>query len=406
MLEDNDGVSTLPEPESQAAFSNLACLTRATPSSSDTSSHGIFESNNAGIPDANFAQQTVEEIVTTEQAPSTPMSQLLQGEENAIPEASLVWQKEYTCGFCIEQGFTTKCTRGNDLRRHIEGTHHSNNLWICSHKDCGRVFQWLGAYKIHVRSFHPGSRMRIGESKVVDLCPQTVFACGYDGCVKLFEARSALETAGTKKKYLDHIINHFRSMKKPKTWTFSNRIRNLLKQVDLVGVWPPGALSEEANVRLEWDAQTGGVLQKQLETRHLGDAASLIQNIIALGSNPGIEVQLAQANIAVPVLGECSEPVHHSNALTIPATAPAIALAIAPVMDSGNADNEASLVGPDYAAIANGGYQQQPLIYQDPMQQMLDSILLQPGEQQYNLAGWPESMEWATFDGEGNGRFM
>ncbi|KAL7784562.1 hypothetical protein V8C37DRAFT_413329 [Trichoderma ceciliae] len=394
---DNDGFSIFPELELQVASPNTACMINTMPSPSNTSGNGASKSNNVTLPDSYSAQQREEMATCMEQTSSTPANQPFQNAEDAaVQESSPVWQNEYACGLCIEQDLNTKFSRKNDLKRHLERKHHTNNLWICSQSDCSKVFQWLGAYKDHIRSCHAGSGIRIWEAKVVTLCPQTVFACGFEGCVKVFEAPSGLETAPTKKKFINHIINHFRFMKGSKEWTFTFRIRNLLRQVDLINVWPPPTLSLEERVHLQWDAQTGSVLQKLLETRHLGDIESLIQNIVALGSNPSKEVQLAQANIAVPVLGECLADtcVHRNDELSVQYTAP--------MMGSGNAGYR-----PNYMDIANGGYQQQPLIYRDPVQEMLDSLMITREEQQFISArGYTDPMEWITYDVEGNGPFM
>ncbi|KAL7947989.1 hypothetical protein V8C42DRAFT_363484 [Trichoderma barbatum] len=419
----DDGASMLPEPESQGAPSNLASQSRGSPSSTDSFSCGISQSNDSETPDANAAQQIEEEedeeINTTAQSAATPASQLPQAGKTVIREASIMRRKEFSCGFCSEQDFIVRCTRRNDLRRHMEDTHHSDSLWICVHRDCRKAFQWLGVYKIHAGTSHPTSRLRIEQCEVIELCPQTVFACGFDKCEKLFEARSALEAPQTKKKYIDHILNHFRNMKAPKEWTYTTRIRNLLRQTDLVGVWPPAELLEEELANLEWDPQITGVVQKQLETRHLGDRDFLIRNIIALGLGPSHEVQLAQARIALPILGECSEPMHHKTAAIapVPNTTPILAAtpkpAAAPVpntppmMASGSAGNGPSLVNPSYADIpmANGGYQQQSLIYQGPMQHMINPVMLQIQQQQYHPV-WSDPMQWVNFDGEGNRRLM
>jgi hypothetical protein len=190
-------------------------------------------------------------------------------------------------------------------------------------------------------------------------------------------------------------------MKEPKAWTFTLRIRNLLRQGELFKVWPPPSLPYEEKVRLNWDARTGSVLQKLLETRHLGDLNSLVQNVIALGSNPSKEVQLAQGNIAVPILGECQAEVHqhemHAAQFTILPMIP-VNVNVEPInIDYGA---EVSLPVTNYADVPKGSYQPQPLMYQDPMQEMLNSLIVQPVEEQYLSTDYTGPMEWLDYDEE------
>ncbi|KAL7916454.1 hypothetical protein GGI35DRAFT_485631 [Trichoderma velutinum] len=411
--EEHNETSILLEPEPPRAASNRAPDSIISPSSSGTSSHGVFESKITTTSDTPFPRKTEEQVILTTEAVSTPKSQLVHPAENR--EALVMRQKEFTCGFCAEQEIVVKSTRAHDLRRHMNDTHHSDTLWICPHNDCRKSFEWLGLYKNHMTVFHPKSRLRIRESRSVELCPQTVFACGFDDCEKVFEARSALEAPQTKKRYIDHILNHFRHVESPKCWTFSTRIRNLLRQTDLVGVWPPTELSEEETASLYWDPQTAGVIQKQLETRHLGDRDLLARNVLALGSNPSCEVQLAQTTITLPILMGCSEPMHHKTAAIAPMPVPTSMLTPSPMPTAASIQASvsiaaassrgvgASLAGPGYMDVSNGAYQQQqPFGFQHPTQDMFNSITVQPQQQQHYIADWSDPMQWINFDGEDN----
>ncbi|KAM0255606.1 hypothetical protein ACHAQJ_005610 [Trichoderma viride] len=377
-----DSILPEPEPEPQAAPSN-------------TTGDGISESSHITLPDNTIVHQR-EEIAMMEQPPSTPANM---NEENVSGGAFPMWQKEYTCGLCNEQGMNPKFSRRNDLQRHIEGKHHTNKLWICSPKDCRRVFQWQGAYKEHVRSHHK-SRVKVSDAEILTLCPQTVFACGFEDCNKVYEAPSEFETGRTKEKYVTHVVNHFRFMKKPTAWTFTLRIRNLLRQGDLFNVWPPRSLSANQKMRLNWDSSTSIVLQKLLETRHLGDLNFLVHNAVALGSNPSKEVQqLVQGNLTVPIFGECQANVHQNEMPTTQFTVlpmESVNVNVLPL----NVDYGASLIVPNYTDVPISSYQPQPLMYQDPMQEMLDSLIVQPVQQQYFSTDYTGPTEWTDGDEE------
>lgn len=236
------------------------------------------------------------------------------------------------------------------------------------------------------------------------LCPQTVFACGFEGCNQVYEAPSEFEATPTKDKYIAHILGHFRGdIEKPKAWTFTLRMRNLLSQDGLSNVWPPSSLSYEQNLGLNWDGRSGSVLQKLLETRHLGDVNSLIRNAIALGSIPCREVQLARGNAVLPILSQCQSEVHRIDMV-------AVQNAFVPIQAANDTAGSvttncrASLINSDHTGTPDGAYQPQHL-HQDSMEEMLDSLITQPTEQQYLSEDFANPMEWIEGNDseEGNG---
>lgn len=301
-------------------------------------------------------------------------------------------QKEYICGFCSEYGIHKRLSRPSDLKRHLENTHHTDNLWVCPKANCRRVFQWLGAFKEHARYYHK-VRIRICDAEIITLCPQTVFACGFEGCHQVYEAPSEAEASPTKDKFIAHILSHFRSvMEKPRAWTFTLRMRNLLNQHGLSSVWPPPSLSYEQNLELNWDARSGSVLQKLLETRHLGSASSLIRNAIALGSMPLREVQLARGNAVLPILSQCQAAVHQVDMITVQDTILPGEAANA-IAESVTTNCSTSLLASDHTDTPGCAYRPQHL-HQDAMEEILDSLNVPSVEQQYLSEDNTNPMEW------------
>uniref|UniRef100_A0A0B7K9K7 C2H2-type domain-containing protein n=1 Tax=Bionectria ochroleuca TaxID=29856 RepID=A0A0B7K9K7_BIOOC len=194
----------------------------------------------------------------------------------------------FMCGFCKEEGVQKTCTRKNDLKRHIEDFHNTNAQWFCRHRGCNMVFDWQTVYKTHLKQAHGGSRTNLDDCKVT-LCPQTVFACGFETCTEVFEAASDGDADGTFKEYVAHVVKHLDDGATSGEWTYSTRMRNLLRQTGVIETWVRSAWPEEERNKLFWEPQTSGVLRKRLETRHLGDLNLLVQYAIALGTDPASE---------------------------------------------------------------------------------------------------------------------
>lgn len=185
------------------------------------------------------------------------------------------------------------------------------------------VFDWQTAYKTHLKQAHGGSRMTLDEAKVT-LCPQTVFACGFENCSQVFESPSDDDADSTFKEFVGHVVKHFDEGSNSGEWTYSARIRNLLRQSGLVNAWANSSWPEEERSRLQWHPQSSGIMRKRLETRHLGDLQLLVQYAIALGSEPS-SIQKYREDFITPVKDECRQPIpgHKSRAPPLPPSAPA-----------------------------------------------------------------------------------
>ncbi|KPM44823.1 hypothetical protein AK830_g1756 [Neonectria ditissima] len=229
----------------------------------------------------------------------------------------------FTCGFCREEDIQKTCTRKNDLKRHIEDFHNMNAQWFCRHRGCTMVFDWQTAYKTHLKQAHGGSRMTLDEAKV-NLCPQTIFACGFENCTQVYESPSDDDADSTFKEFVSHVVKHFDEGVNSGEWTYSARVRNLLRQAGLVNAWANSSWPEEERNRLQWHPQSSGIMRKRLETRHLGDLQLLVQYAIALGSEPST-IQKYREDFITPVKDECRQPIpgHKSRAPPLPPSAPA-----------------------------------------------------------------------------------
>jgi hypothetical protein len=235
---------------------------------------------------------------------ATPQGDVDNTDAASIVTTSSAKQKgTFMCGFCKEEGVQKTCTRKNDLKRHIEDFHNMNAQWHCHQRGCGKVFDWQTVYKTHLKIVHGGSRMALDEARV-DLCPQTVFACGFDNCIQVFESQSDADAASTFKEFVAHVVKHLDEGSNSGDWTYSTRIRNLMRQSGTLGAWSNSSWPETERNRLTWHPQTSGTLRKRLETRHLGDLRMLIQYAIALGSDPSGVPEVPES-LKLPVKGEC-----------------------------------------------------------------------------------------------------
>ncbi|KAM4067032.1 zinc finger domain-containing protein [Hirsutella rhossiliensis] len=222
--------------------------------------------------------------------------------------SSSSYRMDYACGFCAEIGITKTCTRRNDLRRHIDQFHNTNAQWLCQHPGCRMAFDWQTAYQIHLRNEHGGSQMRMEEAKVV-LCPQTVFACGHEGCHHVLEAANDSTAPATWKAYTAHLIKHCEEGRAGSagSWDYSHRMRNLLNQSRVAAAWKSSGAEEAGPAPLRWDPGASRTLRKLLETRHLDNLPRLLGLVVLLGS-PGPDAPKhihAKLDLDLPVKKLC-----------------------------------------------------------------------------------------------------
>lgn len=222
----------------------------------------------------------------------------------------------FMCAFCNEEGIVKTCTRKNDLKRHIEDFHNTNAQWRCRHRGCELVFDWQTAYKAHLKQAHGGSRMSLDEAKV-NLCPQVVFACGFDNCLQVFEATRDSEAQHLFKEYVGHVVKHFDDGAQSGQWTYSGRMRNLLRQMQVGRAWAECGLDESQRSKLQWQPQTSSVLRKRLECRHIGDIGLLLHYAVCLGSDTS-QIPRFREDFVTPFRDTCTEAAPGHNTLKRP----------------------------------------------------------------------------------------
>ncbi|KAG6120067.1 hypothetical protein E4U14_004241 [Claviceps sp. LM454 group G7] len=192
-------------------------------------------------------------------------------------------KSDYPCGICAEENILKTCTRRNDLRRHIENFHNRNAIWFCQHPGCKMGFDWQGAYQIHLRTAHGRSHMNVDEA-MIKVCPQKVFACGFESCIRVFECSSESDAGTTLKEYSGHVVKHFDEGSTTVRWSYSTRIRNLLRQSQVAAFWER-AWSDRQQPRLQWDTQRSMAARKTLEAGIVEELPFLVHFLIVLGSS-------------------------------------------------------------------------------------------------------------------------
>lgn len=201
--------------------------------------------------------------------------------------------KQYLCPFCGEHQIENGISRESDLVKHFKTYHNTNRFWICRKGNCGKSFDFHGAYKAHLNDkSHPTGPTAPGSVHVV-LQTQVVFACGFEGCKQVYEVDPMeLDTSQTSKDYFSHVISHmkrFINRKAPcpweeaPVWSYSTRIRNLLRQSQVRGAWKD--LGKDDRKKLQWRVEESTVLCKMLECRDVTDVRTIVLAALELGSS-------------------------------------------------------------------------------------------------------------------------
>jgi uncharacterized C2H2 Zn-finger protein len=203
--------------------------------------------------------------------------------------------KAYACPFCAELGIHAGANRISDLKRHLKNFHNMNAEWFCRVPWCEIVFDWQAAYETHLKEAHNGTHLPANEAKVV-LRTQVVFACGFIKCKETFEAPNDGDATQTAKDYFDHVAKHIANGASISDWTYSTRIRNLLRQSLVQRPWKEST-SKEIRNQLTWQPHNSSVLRKKLECRDVEDVRILVQVAIFLGSLPHSEPNSPQLEL-------------------------------------------------------------------------------------------------------------
>ncbi|KAJ6445481.1 zinc finger domain-containing protein [Purpureocillium lavendulum] len=265
------------------------------------------------------------------------------------------------------------------------------------------AFDWQTAYQIHLRSEHGGSQMRMEEAKVV-LCPQTVFACGYEGCLQIFEATDDHSAGATWKVYTAHLIRHCEEGRGMGRWSYSQRMHNLLRQSRLESAWAR-SWSDDDPGRLRWDPSSTRTLRKLLETRHLDNISKIINCVLLLGSSQqGSEQPDIDLDLHLPVRKVCPAAAvrHEIRAISPPAQpspqeeANGVAESNVGPHQNGNSQSQLPLSAMHFHAAGYSGYNASETSG-TPMTPPA-AVFALPGSTIYQTSGQPSQQQYAAFE--------
>lgn len=212
----------------------------------------------------------------------------------------------FECPFCWELKIPTSISRKADLKRHFKQFHQNNAQWICQERGCSMAFDWKSAFEAHLKENH-GNTQHPSDSHQVKLCPQVVFACGFSNCRLVFEAACDDDAEKKAQEYFNHVANHFDDNLTHRNWSFSVRIRNLMRQAAVEQHWKDRKKAAQDPM---WQPHTSSVVKKILETRHFTDIALLVQWVVHLGSfaynQPHSPLPKLPAELRLPVKDNCA----------------------------------------------------------------------------------------------------
>ncbi|KAK1759258.1 hypothetical protein QBC47DRAFT_398073 [Echria macrotheca] len=212
----------------------------------------------------------------------------------------------FECPFCWELKIPTSISRKADLKRHFKQFHQNNVQWICQERGCSRAFDWKSAFEAHLKESH-GNTQHPSDSHQVKLCPQVVFACGFSNCRLVFEATTDEDAEKKASEYFNHVANHFDDNLTHRNWSFSVRIRNLMRQAAVEPHWKDRKKGTQDPV---WQPHTSSVVRKILETRHFTDIPLLVQWVVNLGSfafsQPHSPLPKLPAELRLPIKENCT----------------------------------------------------------------------------------------------------
>jgi len=212
----------------------------------------------------------------------------------------------FECPFCWELKIPTSISRKADLKRHFKQFHQNNVQWVCQERGCSRAFDWKSAFEAHLKEHH-GNSQHPSDTHQVKLCPQVVFACGFSNCRLVFEASCDDEAEKKATEYFNHVANHFDDNLTHRNWSFSVRIRNLMRQTAVEPHWKD---RKKGTQDPQWQPHTSSVVRKILETRHFTDIPLLVQWVVNLGSfafsQPHSPLPKLPAELRLPIKETCT----------------------------------------------------------------------------------------------------
>lgn len=203
------------------------------------------------------------------------------------------------CPFCTEYGIGQWIGRKPDLKRHFNKIHASNAQWTCRlGGGCNLTFDFHTAYDAHVKKEHGG--VKDPDAKV-NLCQQVIWACGFETCREVFEAKTDDHGPKVMNNYFEHVLGHVVSSACGR-WSYTRRMRNMLHQELVRHAWKD--CDKGPHDDLVWQPQSSSTLRKMLETRHVNDAMLLCKYAVLLGSGHPTPT-IPPMQFSAPLLNTC-----------------------------------------------------------------------------------------------------
>ncbi|KAF2436883.1 hypothetical protein EJ08DRAFT_5601 [Tothia fuscella] len=188
----------------------------------------------------------------------------------------------FVCTFC-SNGFESR----SDWETHEWLYHERQSYWPCPHPGCEVVFDSGSGFESHHEDQHHCPSCKHA-AEVVRLLPRRkVWACGFDMCKGVFTDWN---------KRCKHVASHFEGFarrlgvnRESPRWTYSNTIRNLLRQPEIKESFKKFMLKYHGSSRsnwpkLEWQRNDTAELRQYLEYRDFRRGTSeIVQMAYRLG---------------------------------------------------------------------------------------------------------------------------
>ncbi|KAF2188712.1 hypothetical protein K469DRAFT_684708 [Zopfia rhizophila CBS 207.26] len=169
--------------------------------------------------------------------------------------------KQFFCTFCYEL----------DIARNF---HETGEEWHCRAQSCADVFSRESDFKKHCDKQHPEKGY---PHEKISVPENRAYACGFKGCRKITY------------NWKDRCNHVARCMLEGGEWSYSWKMRNLLRQDVVSGTWKKvrsnwGQRLDIDPSALEWHPKTSRNLRQQLECNSFGlDLENLLERLFKLG---------------------------------------------------------------------------------------------------------------------------
>lgn len=167
------------------------------------------------------------------------------------------------CTYCAEQNILKTFKAKSDWKKHEMRMHETGEDWPCIVNGCNRIFDRQKDFIRHHQRYHAGQPLPSLTDIGITLLPRKVFGCGFNRCKEV--------SIGWDER-CHHVAKHMRygAADQWTEWTYSNVIRNLIRQRALHETWKElvAGLDErlrESRSRISWSPDNTRVLRQKLQ---------------------------------------------------------------------------------------------------------------------------------------------